>query len=89
MGAKTPVTAVEVVNIAPQVMKFNIDGVDYELKPKETMKISPSYALPRQMQKDKDPVPSVIELMTGGNVLATSLPKARRALGLPAIREEG
>lgn len=84
-----PVTnLVEVVNISAERMTFELDSMIYVLKPKDTAKIHKSYALRRVMQKDRDSVPSVVELLTAGKVLPITHPRARRALGLKPLTAE-
>ena len=69
------------MNISSDTVKFELDSLRYKLKPKETTRIHRNYALPRQMQPDKDPVPSVVELLTGKKVLAMSDPRVKSAIG--------
>lgn len=67
----------EVINISSHPVRFEVDGNRYVLKPGQVVSLHNSYALARQMTKGRDPVPSVIELLTGRQVLAVTDPRAR------------
>lgn len=75
------VNTVEVMNISSEIMKFEISGVRYKLSPRETAHIHKNYAIPRIMQEGRDPVPSVIELLTNRKVLPTSDKRVRAMTG--------
>ncbi len=70
----------EVINIAAHNVRFEIDGNRYILKPGQVVSIHNSYALARQLQKNKDPLPSVVEMLTSKMVLAVTDPRARHML---------
>lgn len=75
----------KVINITSNNVRFEIDGTRFELKPSEQITINRSYALPRHFKQGKDPVPSVIELLTGGMVLHVGDKRARSALSRPGV----
>lgn len=67
----------EVVNVSSMVMKFEIAGQKIRMKPGEIRSFPKAYATARQLQpKPRDPVPSIIELETGGNVVPATNPRA-------------
>jgi hypothetical protein len=66
----------EVINISGQNIRFEVDGNRYVLRPGQVVSLHNAYALPRQMQKNKDPIPSVIEMLTAKQVLAVTDPRA-------------
>ncbi len=68
---------VDVINISSNVVRFEIDGNKYVLKPRQTTKLHKSYALMRKMSADRDPLPSQIELLTSKRVLAITDERAR------------
>lgn len=68
---------IEVINISADKVVFIIDSYRHVLKPKEISKIPTVYAMPRKLQPDRDPIPSVIELETGGKVLPVTHSKAK------------
>jgi hypothetical protein len=72
---------VEVINISAETVKFNISGTTYKLAPREKLLLHKSYALPRLMQEGRDPVPAVIELLTGQKVLPIDDKRVRGLLG--------
>lgn len=72
--------SVDCVNVSGRNVKFEIHGVRYFLKPKEIVKLHRSYALPRKMQKDRDAIPSVVEMQTGKQVLACNDPRAAQVM---------
>lgn len=67
----------EVINISAGNIRFEIDGNRYLLKPGQVVSLHNAYALPRQMTKGKDPIPSVVEMLTSKMVLAVSDNRAR------------
>ncbi len=67
----------EVINISGQNVRFEVDGNRYMLRPGQTVSLHNAYALPRQMQKNKDPIPSVVEMLTSKQVLSVTDPRAR------------
>lgn len=71
---------VDVINISSGNVRFEIEGNRYALKPGHTVPLHKAYALSRSMQKGKDPVPSTVELLTAGQVIAVSDPRARHML---------
>jgi hypothetical protein len=68
----------EVVNISSNVVRFEIEGLRHVLKPGERASIHVNYALPRQFANNRDPIPSAIDLMTGGAVVSVL---DKRAMG--------
>ncbi len=70
----------EVINIASHPVRFEIDGNKYILKPGQVVSLHNSYALAKQLQKNKDPIPSVVEMLTSKMVLAVTDPRARHML---------
>ena len=70
----------EVINVCAFPQKFEISGVRYTLKPGQKVRIHRNYATNRQMQVDRDRIPSAVELMTGGNVLPVSHSKVPKHL---------
>ncbi len=75
----------EVINIAAHPVRFEIDGNRYILKPGQVVTLHNAYALARQLQKNKDPIPSVVEMLTSKMVLAVTDPRARHMLA--AVRK--
>lgn len=67
----------EVVNISSETVKFVIGEMKIVLKPGEKIAVHKNYAFPRKLKKDRDPLPSVVELETGGRVVPTSDKRAR------------
>lgn len=67
----------EVVNISSETVKFDIGDMKIVLKPGERIAIHKNYAFPRKLKQDRDPLPSVVELETGGRVVATTDRRAR------------
>lgn len=72
----------EIVNISSEPMVFELDGAIYELKPKDRVKVHKNYAMPRVLQKGRDPVASTVELLTNKKVLWIKDRRACAALGL-------
>lgn len=72
--------AAEVINVSGEVVRFEIDGIRYKLSERERITIHQNYALPRHLKKDKDPLPSVIDMLTGGKVLHVEDKRARGAV---------
>lgn len=74
-----------VINTSGQRVRFaiaNAPGVDpdiYELQPREVVEILTNYALPRLMQENRDPAPSIISQLTNGMVLAITEPTGKMA----------
>ena len=68
---------VEVINISGHNVKFDIDGNRYLLKPGQTTRLHKAYALPRSMAAERDPLPSVVEMLTSKKVLAITDPRAK------------
>ncbi len=71
---------IEVINISAGNVRFEIEGNRYILRPGQVVSLHKSYALPRSMVKGKDPVPSVVELLTAKQVLAVTDPRARHMM---------
>lgn len=71
---------VEVVNVGPSTVKFDIDGNRIVLKPGHVIPIHKSYGLPRPTQPNRDPLPSVVELLTDRKVLPVTDPRAKQFL---------
>ena len=67
----------EVINISSEVVKFDVDNMRIVLKPGEKITIHKNYAFPRKLKKERDPIPSVVDLLTGGRVVATTDRRAR------------
>jgi len=78
---------VEVVNISSNNVRFEIEGNRYVLRPGQTVSLHKSYALPRAMVKGKDPVPSVVELLTSKQVLAVTDQRARQVVSAAGARK--
>lgn len=76
---------VEVINISSTNVRFEIEGNRYVLRPGQTVSLHKSYALPRSMVKGKDPVPSVVELLTAKQVLAVTDSRARHAVSTSKV----
>lgn len=72
--------AIEVINVSAEVVRFEIDGTRHKLKSLEAVSINKAYALPRQLQEGRDPVPSTIELLTNKKVLAVNDTRAKGAV---------
>lgn len=68
----------EVVNISSNVVRFELDGLRHVLKPGERTNVHTNYALQRRFAENRDPIPSAIDLMTGGAVVSVT---DKRALG--------
>jgi len=62
----------EVCNISSMVAKFEIDNTKIKLKPGDRIRIHKQYTRKQQMAKDRDPVASAIENITGGRVVPSS-----------------
>lgn len=69
--------AQEVINISSETVKMNIDGMRVTLKQGDRMRVHKNYAFPRQFRPDRDPLPSVVELESGGRVVPTSDKRAQ------------
>ena len=67
---------VEVINIASQTVRFEIDGNRYVLRPGQTCSLHKSYALARKTAKNRDAIPSVVEMLTSKQVLSITDPRA-------------
>lgn len=65
----------EIVNISQNVVKFEIAGTRFVMKPGDRRFIHKNYATARAMQPNRDPVPSTIELLTNKMVLPIDHPK--------------
>jgi len=61
--------SVECVNISARVVRFEIAGTRYALKPGQSVFLHKSYALARKMAANRDAIPSVVELQTSKMVL--------------------
>jgi hypothetical protein len=70
----------EVINISSEVMRFELDGMKFKLQPKEVVQIHRNHAIPKILQKDRDPVASTIEMLTNKKVLSVKDKRARAAL---------
>lgn len=84
LGDESPVmesdsNQVEVINVASQMVRFEIDGNRYVLKPGQTVALHRSYALPRTVA-GRDQVPSVVELLTSKQVLSVTDKRASAVL---------
>lgn len=73
---------VEVINISDHPVKFNLDGMIYALEPLERAKVHVSYTKNRQLQKKRDPVKPILELMTNAKVLPVTDPRAKDAVAI-------
>jgi len=69
--------AEEVICLADEGATFVIDSSKITLKKGQTCMIPKAYTCLRQYQKNRDPLPSVIELETSKKVLPVSDPRAR------------
>lgn len=65
----------EIVNVSQNLVKFEIAGTKFQMKPGDRRHIHKSYATARAMQPNRDPVPSTIELLTNKMVLPIDHPK--------------
>lgn len=74
---KTKSNLVEVVNVSSYPQTFDIAGSIHELKPGETAKVHEAYGLPRKTSATAHTVDSVVEHLTGGNVVPIDHKKAR------------
>jgi hypothetical protein len=77
---------IECVNISSETIRFEISGMRYRLGPKDKVHLHKNYALPRAMQPGRDPVPSVVDLLTNHRVLPVTDKRAMAALGMRAPR---
>jgi hypothetical protein len=68
--------SVECVNITSHTVKFEVAGVRYVVKSHQMIQLHRAYALPRKMQRNRDPIASVIEMISGKQVLACNDPRA-------------
>lgn len=73
---------VTIYNISGQRATFELDGAIHVLKPRESAKIHEAYTKPRQSVPGRDPVPSIIEMLTDGRVLPETHKKCRQVMGL-------
>lgn len=62
----------EVINISAFPAKFVVDSTTIVLRPGERIRIHKMYTRKQQMAKDRDPVASAIENMTGSRVVPAS-----------------
>lgn len=72
---------VDVINVSPQVARFQLDGMRYKLKPGQVSQCRATYARPMKLRPGADPIPSVIDRETNGRVLCVEDPRAKKALG--------
>lgn len=72
---------VDVINVSGETLRFELDGNKYKMAPKDVIKINKAYANPRQLQEGKDPIPSVVELLTNKKVLSVTDKRVRSLLG--------
>lgn len=68
----------EVINISSENVRLHLEGNNYVLRPRDTLRVHNSYALPRKFRQEGDVIPSVVDLLTGGRVLHI---KDKRAIG--------
>lgn len=73
--------SVECVNISARVVRFEIAGTRYALKPGQSVFLHRSYALARKMAANRDAIPSVVELQTAKMVLPITDQRAINAMG--------
>lgn len=71
---------VNVINISPEIAKFELAGTRYRLSPGEVLPVHKAYGLPRELKKGSDPLPAVVELLTGKRVVHTGDPRAKAAM---------
>lgn len=71
----TASTLVPVINAWHGLVKFEMAGRRYRLKPGEIAMVEGAYGTPRVFRKGGDPIPSVVELDTGRKVLPVSDPR--------------
>lgn len=77
-----------IINISSENVTLELDGLEFRLKPYETTKTHANYALPRLLQKGRDPVASVVDLLTNGKVVDTEDRRARAAMAILKNRGE-
>lgn len=65
----------EIVNISSQTVRFQIDNQKIVMQPGDRRRINANYATARALQPNRDPVPSVVELLTNKMVLPVDHPK--------------
>ena len=70
----------EVVNIAAESVRLNIGGMRVTLKQGDRMRVHKNYAFPRHFRQDRDPLPSVVELESGGRVVPITDKRAQAFL---------
>lgn len=80
MSEKKKAESATIINVSSEEVRFELDGLDYVLKPRETLATHANYALPRKMADNRDPVASVVDLLTGGKVLHIGDRRARAAV---------
>lgn len=78
---------VEVINISGEIMRFELDGAKYKLKPKQTVKVHQSYGTAKKLQSDRDAVPSTVELLTNKKVLPITDSRAKQFLSAAQAQE--
>lgn len=75
----------EAINVSSDVARFEIDGVRHAMKPRERRRFPTGYCAQRVFTGSsgakRDPLPSVIELLTNKRVLPVADPRAK-ALGV-------
>lgn len=67
----------ECINIGSNVVKFQIENSRVKMRPKEIRKFHRTYVLPKKTHPDRDPVASVVSMLTNGMVLSVKDPKAK------------
>ncbi len=72
---------VEMINVSAEVVKFEVDGTRHKLAPLQTVTIHRAYALPKQLQPGRDPIPSTVEMLTNKKVLPVDDKRAKSAVG--------
>lgn len=84
-----------VINIGSQAKRFTIggspgeEGTRYVLKPGQTAILNPNYSKRRPSAPGTEPRPSIIELMTGGDVVSVEDPRAASAVAAAGIEVSG
>jgi hypothetical protein len=74
----------EVVNISGEIMRFELDGQRFKLKPGETASVLKQHVVMRRTAPDRDPVQSTIALLTNNKVVAIDDPRARGKVAVQA-----
>lgn len=74
--------SVSIINVSSESVSFELDGLEHTLRPRESMKTHASYGLPRHLQKGRDPVASVVDMLTNGRVVHEGDRRARAVVAI-------